>query len=144
MISERALVRELIGNLVLHCFVGQDFDTDPWGHSTFSQKRKRWVKASGLLEQWFDQTLAVKQKLVSMHTTLDGTPLPVNASQKSFMSIEVFRNRWTTRSESGLGSPVRPRPLQFDDHISRGALLESDACVEDHCQIPAFAHRRNR
>ncbi|MBC7839035.1 MAG: transposase [Nitrospiraceae bacterium] len=49
--SERAMVRELIGNLVLHWFVGLDLDTDLWGHSTFSQKRKRWVTASGLLEQ---------------------------------------------------------------------------------------------
>ena len=83
-------MRKQTGNLVLHWFVGLDLDTDPWDHSTFSQNRKRWVTTSWLLEQWVDETLAVKQKLVSMHTILDGTPLPANASQKSFMPIEVF------------------------------------------------------
>jgi transposase len=39
--SERALVRELTGNLVLRWFVGLDLDTEPWEHSTCSQNRKR-------------------------------------------------------------------------------------------------------
>jgi transposase len=90
--SERALVRELTGNLVLRWFVGLDLDTDPWDHSTFSQNRKRRFTESGLLEQLFDETvaLAVKQKLVSPHTTLDGTLVQANASHKSFVPIEVF------------------------------------------------------
>ncbi|MCS6326739.1 MAG: IS5 family transposase [Nitrospira sp.] len=90
--SERALVRELTGNLVLRWFVGLDLDTDPWDHSTFSQNRKRRFTESGLLEQLFDETvaLAIKQKLVSQHTTLDGTLVQANASHKSFVPIEVF------------------------------------------------------
>jgi hypothetical protein len=132
--SARTLVPELIGNLVLHWFMGLDLDMDPWSHSTFSQKRKRWVMASGLLEQWFDETLAVKQELVSMHTTLDGTPLPVNASQMSLLPIETFEAGGLQGADPVIGSPAGLRPRQFDDHISRGALLESDACVDDHSQ----------
>jgi transposase len=92
--SERALVRELTGNLVLRWFVGLDLDTAPWDHSTFSQNRKRRFTESGLLEQLFDETvaLAIKQKRVSPHTTLDGTLVQANASQKSFVPIEVFLN----------------------------------------------------
>jgi transposase len=73
--SERALVRELTGNLVLRWFVGLDLDQQPWDHSTFSQNRKRRVTERGLLERLFDETVAraIKQKLVSQHTTRDGT-----------------------------------------------------------------------
>lgn len=90
--SERALVRELTGNLVLRWFVGLDVDQMPWDHSTFSQNRKRRFTESGLLEQLFDETvaLAMTQKLVSPHTTLDGTLVQANASHKSFVPMEVF------------------------------------------------------
>jgi len=90
--SERALVRELTGNLVLRWFVGLDLDQMPWEHSTFSQNRKRRFTESGLLERLFDETvaLAIKQKLVSHHTTLDGTLVQANASHKSFVPMEVF------------------------------------------------------
>jgi transposase len=90
--SERALVRELTGNLVLRWFVGLDLDQTPWDHSTFSQNRKRRFTESGLRERLFDETvaLAIKQKLVSPHATLDGTLVQANASHKSFGPIEVF------------------------------------------------------
>ncbi len=90
--SERALVRELTGNLVLRWFVGLDLDMAPWDHSTFSQNRKRRFTKSGLLERLFDETvaLAIKQKLVSQHATLDGTLVQANASHKSFVPMEVF------------------------------------------------------
>jgi transposase len=90
--SERALVRELTGNLVLRWFVGLDLDTAPWDHSTFSQNRKRRFTKSGFLERLFDETVtfAIKQKLVSPHTTLDGTLVQANASHKSFVPMEVF------------------------------------------------------
>jgi transposase len=90
--SERAFVRELTGNLVLRWFVGLDLDQMPWDHSTFSQNRKRRFTESGLLERLFDETvaLAIKQKLVSHHTTLDGTLVQANASHKSFVPLEVF------------------------------------------------------
>ncbi|MDF0642522.1 MAG: transposase [Nitrospira sp.] len=102
--SERALVRELTGNLVLRWFVGLDLDTAPWDHSTFSQNRKRRFTESGLLERLFDETVAVaiKQQLVSQHTTLDGTLVQANASHKSFVPREVFLKpeeyKWRIRS----------------------------------------------
>lgn len=90
--SERALVRELTGNLVLRWFVGLDLDQRPWDHSTFSQNRTRRFTESGLLERLFDETvaLAITQRLVSHHTTLDGTLVQANASHKSFVPMEVF------------------------------------------------------
>lgn len=90
--SEWALVRELTGNLVLRWFVGLDLDQQPWDHWTFSQNRKRRFTESGLLERLFDETvaLAIKQQLVSHHTTLDGTLVQANASHKSFVPMEVF------------------------------------------------------
>ena len=61
--SERALVRELTGNLVLRCwFVGLDRDQRPWDHSTCSQNRTRRVTESGLLERVFDETVAIAIK----------------------------------------------------------------------------------
>ncbi len=49
--SERILVRELTGNLVLRWFVGLDLEQPPWDYSTFSQNRKRRFTESGRLEQ---------------------------------------------------------------------------------------------
>ena len=89
--SERALVRELTGNLVQRWFVGLDLDHQPWDHST-SQNRKRRFTESGLLERLFDKTvvLSITRKLVSHHTTLDGRLLHAIASHKSFVPTEVF------------------------------------------------------
>ncbi|MFZ3015308.1 MAG: transposase [Nitrospira sp.] len=111
--SERALVRELTGNLVLRWFVGLDLDTAPWDHSTFSQNRKRRFTKSGLLERLFDETVAfaIKPKLVSPHTTLDGTLVQANASHKSFVPMEVFlkpeeyKRRMRSLDQSGDQAP---------------------------------------
>lgn len=101
-------MRELTGNPVLRWFVELDLDTAPWGHSMFSQNRKRRFAESGLLEQVFDETvaLAIEQRLVSSHTTLDGTLMQANALHKSFVPIEVFLKRRSTSSDSiaGCGS----------------------------------------
>lgn len=90
--SERALVRELNGNMVLRWFVGLDLDKEPWDHSTFTQNRKRRFDQSGMMEKLFDETvsLAIEKGLISDHTTLDGTLVKANASHKSFVPIEVF------------------------------------------------------
>lgn len=90
--SERGLVRDLQANMALRWFVGLDLDKNAWDHSTFSQNRKRRFDESGIMEKLFDETvaMAIKQKLVSRHTTLDGTLVKANASHKSFVPIEVF------------------------------------------------------
>lgn len=134
--SERALVRELTGNLVLRWFVGLDLDQMPWDHSTFSQNRKRRFMESGLLERLFDETvaLAIKQKLVSHHTTLDGTLVQANASHKSFVPMEGVPEAGGVQeadSVPGCGTRARPRSGQSHGHLSRGAALQSDACFDD-------------
>jgi transposase len=116
--SERALVRELTGNLVLRWFVGLDLDTTPWDHSPFSQNRKRRFTTSGLLERLFDETvaLAIKQKLVSPHTTLDGTLVQANASHKSFVPMEVllkpeeYKRRIRSLDQDGAQAPDPGNP----------------------------------
>jgi transposase len=108
---ERALMRELTGHLVLRWFVGLDLDQMPWDPSTFSQNRKRRFTESGLLERLFDETvaLAIKQKRVSTHTTLDGTLVQANASHKSFAPVEVFLKpeEYTQRIRSLEAEPER-------------------------------------
>jgi transposase len=90
---ERAWVRELTGTLVLRWFVGLELDQLPGAHSTVSQNRTRRFTESGLRERLLDETvaLAITQKLVSQHTTLDGTRVPANASHKRLVPLEVFR-----------------------------------------------------
>lgn len=64
----------------------------PWDHATFSQNRNRRVTESGLLERLFDETvaLAIKQKLVSQHTTREGTLVQANASHQSVGPMDVL------------------------------------------------------
>jgi transposase len=90
--SERGLVRRLQSDMALRWFVGLDLDSAVWDHSTFTQNRKRRFNKSGILEELFDETvaLAIEKKLVSDHVTLDGTLVKANASHKSFVPIEVF------------------------------------------------------
>lgn len=90
--SERGLVRRLRSDMALRWFVGLDLDSSVWDHSTFTQNRKRRFDESGIMEKLFDETvaMAVKHKLVSEHTTLDGSLVKANASHKSFVPIEVF------------------------------------------------------
>lgn len=134
--SERALARELTGNLVLRWFVGLDLDQTPWDHSTFSQNRKRRFTESGLLEQLFDETVAraIKQKLVSHHTTLDGTLVQANASHKSFVPMEVFlKPEEYKRRIRSLDADVAPEPPQDPGNptvLFRGERWsKSDACL---------------
>ena len=115
--SERALVRELTGNLVLRWFVGLDLTQQPWDHSTFSQNRKRRFTDSGLLDRLFDETvaLAIKQKLVSHHTTLDGILVQANAAHKRFVPMEVFLKpeaykRWIRSLDGAAASDQDPDP----------------------------------
>lgn len=87
---------------------------------------------NGLLEQLFDETvaLAIKQKLVSPHTTLDGTLVQASASHKSFVPIEVFLKpedykkrlrSLDSRPEHDAGNPTitfRGEPPSNPTHVS--------------------------
>ena len=85
--SERALVRELTGHLVLRWFVGLDLDQMPWDHSSFSKNRDRLLEG-GTPAVWFDQVLDVaraRQLLSEEHFSVDGTMIRAWASQASFI-----------------------------------------------------------
>jgi transposase len=138
--SERALVRELTGNLVLRWFVGLDLDQQPWDHSTFSQNRKRRFTESGLLERLFDETvaLAIKHKLVSQHTTLDGTLVQANASHKSFVPMEVFLKpeAYKQRIRSGRWMRARRRIRPRIRGIPRSRFAGSGARIRPMSRRP--------
>jgi transposase len=89
--SDRKLVMELQCNMALRWFVGLNLDENAWDASTFSQNRRRRFDKAGVLEKLFDQTVrqAMKEGLVSRHTSADGTLVRANASYKSFVPIEV-------------------------------------------------------
>lgn len=84
----------------------------------FSQNRTRRFTESGLLERLFDETvaLAMKQKQVSLYTTLDGTLVQVNASHKSFVPMEIFlkpdeyKRRICSLDQSGEQAPDPGNP----------------------------------
>lgn len=122
--SERVLVRERTSNRVLRWFVGLDLAQMPWDHSTFSQNRTRRLTERGRLERFFEETvvLAITQKRVSYHTTLDGTLVQANASHKSFVPIEVYLKpeEYKQRIRS-LAQTVESGPRQSHHHVSRGA-----------------------
>lgn len=75
--SERAWVRELTRNLVRRWIMGLDLDQMPWGHSTFSQNRKRWFTESGLLERLFDETVALAITVLNLKRLARLLPAPV-------------------------------------------------------------------
>jgi transposase len=89
--SDRKLVMELQCNMALRWFVGLNLDEQPWDASTFSQNRRRRFDESGILERFFDETVAkaMMDGLVSRHVSADGTLVRANASYKSFLPIEV-------------------------------------------------------
>jgi transposase len=89
--SDRKLVMELQCNMALRWFVGLNLDEQPWDASTFSQNRRRRFDESGILERFFDDTVAkaMMDGLVSRHVSADGTLVRADASYKSFLPIEV-------------------------------------------------------
>lgn len=89
--SDRKLVMELQCNMALRWFVGLNLDQNAWDASTFSQNRRRRFDRASVLEKLFDETVrqAMKEGLVSQHTSADGTLVRANASFKSFVPIEV-------------------------------------------------------
>ena len=72
--SERRLVMELQCNMALRWFVGLNLDQNAWGHSTFSQNRRRRFDKDATMEWLFDQTIkrALDEGLVSRHVSADG------------------------------------------------------------------------
>jgi hypothetical protein len=76
--------------------------------------------------------VAITQKLGSRHMTLDGTLVQANASHKSCVPMEVFlKPAEYTRRIREHGPRTGPGFWESHGHVSRGAPLESDACLDD-------------
>jgi len=91
--SERKIVMQLNCDMAFRWFVGLGMNGKAWDASTFSQNRRRRFDKSGIMERLFDDTVktAMKQGLVSLHASADGTLVRANASFKSFAPIEVVQ-----------------------------------------------------
>lgn len=91
--SDRKLVMELQCNMAFRWFVGLDIDSEVWDSSSFSKNREHRFDKSDILEWLFDDTVkeAMDKGWVSTHWSVDGTLVRANASQKSFVPIEVYQ-----------------------------------------------------
>jgi transposase len=92
--SERKIVMQLNCDMAFRWFVGLGMNGKAWDASTFSQNRRRRFDKSGFMEKLFDDTVktAMKEGLVSLHASADGTLVRANASFKSFAPIEVAQS----------------------------------------------------
>jgi len=92
--SDRKIVMQLNCDMAFRWFVGLSMNTKAWDASTFSQNRRRRFDKSCFMENLFDETVktAMKQGLVSLHASADGTLVRANASFKSFAPIEVIQS----------------------------------------------------
>jgi len=89
--SERKICIQLQCDMAFRWFVGLGMHGKAWDASTFSQNRRRRFDEAGFMEKLFDETVkrALKEGLVSLHASADGTLVRANASYKSFAPIEV-------------------------------------------------------
>jgi transposase len=89
--SERKIAMQLSCDMAFRWFVGLGINGKAWDASTFSQNRRRRFDKSSFMEKLFDDTVkrAMKEGLVSLHASADGTLVRANASFKSFAPIEV-------------------------------------------------------
>jgi transposase len=91
--SDRMIIRQLTCDMAFRRFVGLDLDSEIWHATTFSKNREHRFDETTVLEQLFDDTIkeAMKQGWVSLHRSVDGTLVRANASQKSFVPIELMQ-----------------------------------------------------
>lgn len=113
--SDRKLILELKCNMAFRWFVGLDIDSEVWDDTTFSKNRTQRFDETDILEQLFDDTVkeAMKQGWVSTHWSVDGTLVRADASQKSFVPLEVYQSpkeyRKTISGKKGdIKEPERP------------------------------------
>jgi transposase len=114
--SERKIVMQLNCDMAFRWFVGLGMNGKAWDASTFSQNRRRRFDKSGFMEKLFDDTVktAMKQGLVSLHASADGTLVRANASYKSFAPIEV------PQSAEEFKAAIRAGDTETDDKQDAG------------------------
>ena len=116
--SDRKLIMELKCNMAFRWFVGLDIDSEVWDPSTFSKNREHRFDKSGVLEELFDDTVktAMKKGLVSQHWSVVGTLVRVDASQKSFVPIEVYQSaKDYKKAIRGPEKKADEKPIHKDD-----------------------------
>ena len=92
--SDRRIIMELKCNMAFRWFVGLDIDSKVWDDTTFSKNREHRFDDANIFETLFDDTVkqAVENGWVSDHWSMDGTLVRANASQKSFVPIELHQS----------------------------------------------------
>lgn len=113
--SDRKLILELTCNMAFRWFVGLDLDSPIWDASTFSKNRVHRFDETRVLETLFDDTVreAIRRGWVSAHWSVDGTLVRADASQKSFVPLEVWQTPQQYRA--GLRRAAAAEPGSRDD-----------------------------
>ena len=124
--SERKIVMQLSCDMAFRWFVGLGMNGKVWDASTFSQNRRRRFDKAGFMEKLFDDTVkaAMKQGLVSLHASADGTLVRANASFKSFAPIEVAQT--PEEFKAGLRSGDSAKDEQADSGKEPPAPADQD------------------
>jgi transposase len=116
--SDRMIIRQLTCDMAFRWFVGLDIDSPVWNASTFSKNREHRFDDTDIMEKLFDDTVkqAIKKGWVSLHWSVDGTLVRANASQKSFVPIEVMQSPREYRKAISGKKPTKGR----DDDNDKG------------------------
>jgi transposase len=122
--SERKIVMQLNCDMAFRWFVGLGMKGNAWDASEFSQNRRRRFDESGFMEKMFDETIkkAMKEGLVSVHASADGTLVRANASYKSFAPIEVEVSAEEFKARIRAGDPDQ---LGIPDDTGNGSLTST-------------------
>lgn len=114
--SDRRIIMELKCNMAFRWFVGLDIDSKVWDDTTFSKNREHRFDDANIFETLFDDTVkrAVEKGWVSDHWSMDGTLVRANASQKSFVPIELHQSPDQFR-ETISGKKKTERKSEKDD-----------------------------
>lgn len=120
--SERKICIQLQCDMAFRWFVGLGMQGKAWDASTFSQNRRRRFDKAGFMEKLFDETVkrAMKEGLVSLHVSADGTLVRANASYKSFAPIEV-----------GMSPEDFKAGIRAEDHEEKSSQEDSADKPED-------------
>ncbi len=116
--SDRQIIMELRCNMAFRWFVGLDIDSKVWDDTTFSKNREHRFDETDIFETLFDDTVrqAIEKGWVSDHWSTDGTLVRANASQKSFVRIELHHSPEEFREVvSGKKKAERRRGNDKDD-----------------------------
>lgn len=127
-------------------FVGLDLDSPVWDPSTFSKNREHRFDQTDVLEHLFDDTVkaAMEKGWVSLHWSVDGTPVRANAGQKSFVPIEVLEKPEDYRKAIRGQKRSNKRHRSTADPDARIATKSSKETPIPAYTVNAIMENRNR